>query len=396
MLTQSAVPARFFDTTPLDLPASVRVVRGYDPPSIAAIVAAIDARRATRATIDARRSTGAARRSTDAELSLVDRLLPTEPAIVWAPHAASKAIALYRDDPFDALLTTSYPFSAHLVGARVARALSIPWIADLRDPWTLHFTHTKKSAFARAVERALEAQTFRSASAITVTTETLRDAYRARFAEHAARIHAVRNAFDPMSLPPLQRSEGPARLVHFGHVYGGARTLAPVLEALASVARSRDLGPHEVVLENYGRFSSEDLALARRLRVEHLLSLRAPMPYNEGMASLRGAALLLLPAWQSEFGALFLPAKLYDYLLVGAPILAVGENPELATILDETKAGALFAPDDRRSIERMIVDAIDGRRCHAPDERRIQSFEAPSMAARFASILDGVVGSRQR
>jgi len=382
VLTQAAVPPRFFDSTPVALPDRVRVVRAYDPPWLARAVAAIDDRRSysktpSSSTIDAQGSPSA-----------LSRWLPTEPAVVWAGHAAARAITLARSERVDAVLTTSYPFSAHLVGAAVARALSISWVADLRDPWTMHFSHKAKSAPTQAIERALERETFRRASAVTVTTEALRDAYRARFEGRAERIHAVRNAFDPMPLPPLARTAGPARLVHFGHVYGGARSLATILRALAELRRQSGLDATRVVLENYGRFSQQDLSLARELGVEDLLSLQAPMPYDAGMASLRGAALLLLPAWESEFGPLFLPAKLYDYLLVGAPVLVVGENPELARIIEETGAGVCVEPHEHRTIVETLRRAIDGdATLSGAAPARAAAFDARAMAARFDEVL---------
>lgn len=388
VLTQASVPSRFVDPTPDALPEGVRVVRAYDPPWLARVVAALDDRRSpgkneqktnTEALVDSTTSPG-----------VIDRWLPTEPAIVWAAHAAARAISIAKDIRADAILTTSYPFSAHLVGAAVSKALSISWVADLRDPWTLHFSHERKSAPTRAVERALERSTFRNADAVTVTTESLRDAYRARFADRAKDIHAVRNAFDPVSLPPPSRSSGPARLVHFGHVYGGARSLAPVLRALAALQRERQLDASRVVLENYGRFSRDDLELARSLGVDGLLSLRAPMPYNEGIASLRGASLLLLPAWESAFGPLFLPAKLYDYLLVGAPVLAMGDNAELAKIIADADAGVCVRSDEHAKITDTIRRAIDGDpTLTGATEERAKAFDARSMAERFDEVLRG-------
>ncbi len=379
VLTQARVPSRLRDdATPDTLGDSVRVVRAYDPAPLARLAAELDERGAS----------GGPATVVDSEAapSFAARWLPTEPALVYVPHAISQAIALLRERSHDAIVTTSYPFSSHLVGAAVARATGLPWIADLRDPWTLHWSHERKSAPARAVERALERETFARASAVTVTTETLRDAYRARYPR--ANVLAIRNAFDPVPLPPLAPTRGPARLVHFGHVYGGARSLAPVLEGLARVVRARGLTARDVVLENYGRFAAEDLALATRLGVDAMLSLHAPRPYAEGLASLRGASLLLLPTWATHFGALFLPAKLYDYLLVGAPILAVGDNPELAAILEDTRAGTLVRESDIASIAATIERAIDGETAPASNPTALERFTARGMSASFAAALD--------
>lgn len=392
VLTQSSVPPRFAELDERATDPRVRVLRAYDPPLLARAVASLDSRAARRRAHTQSRSqgihSGSSASSSPSPLSFAERWLPTEPAIVWAPHAALRA--LLERERFDAVLTTSYPFSSHIVGRAIAQARRVPWVADLRDPWTMHFSHERKHRITRAVERALEAQTFAHASAITVTTEALRDAYRLRFASRSSDIHAIRNSFDPIELPPRARPAGPARLVHFGHVYGGARSLAPVLRALAALARERSLTARDVALENYGRFSPEDLALAEQLGLRAMLSVREPVAYEAGMRSMRGAALTLLPAWESEFGPLFLPAKLYDYLYVGAPILAVGRNPELGAILTETRAGALYAPDDATSIRAMIAAALDGALSIEPDPAVVERFSSRAMAERFATVLDAL------
>ncbi len=383
VLTQANVPERLRERVAdeLALPSGVRVVRAYDPPLLARAVAVLDARAAEQKKPSNAHTTRGA-----SSLSFAERWIPTEPAALWAPHAALRAAL--DDERYDAVLSTSYPFSAHVVAKGIASLRKIPWVADLRDPWTLHFSHARKHPLARSIERLLERDTFESATSVTVTTEALRDAYRQRFSTQSEHIHAVHNSFDPVPLPARERSPGPARLVHFGHVYGGARTLVPVLEALASIAKSRSLTDAHVVLENYGRFSDEDHARARALGVESLLRIREPVAYADGMASLRSASLLLLPTWDSEFGPLFLPAKLFDYLHVGAPILAIGANPELGAILSRTQSGSLCAAPDAAAIRASVEAAIDGRAAVEPIEREVERFSSRAMAERFAWVLD--------
>src|SRR5690606_10060076 len=57
----------------------------------------------------------------------------------WVPFAIRTAKRLHRERPFDAVLTSGPPHSAHLVGRALRRA-GLPWIADFRDPWTdIHY-----------------------------------------------------------------------------------------------------------------------------------------------------------------------------------------------------------------------------------------------------------------
>lgn len=391
-------PEHEHDPSPWPLPESVRVVRDYDAGWLTAPLLGLyeGLRRVTSAPHPAPGAHPALRRSPAARAfgaveQLVWNTVPTEVVAIHVPHAVRVARRLVAAERPAVVWTTSYPFSAHLVGVALRRAAGVPFVADLRDPWTLNFTFARKTAPARWLESRLEALVFARAARVVVTTETLADAYRDLYPRHAAKFVAVPNAFDTLDLPPRAVPDGPVRLVHFGHVYGGARTMAGVYEALAGLRARGGFPPGGVVLENYGRLSDDDRALADAFGLGDVVRVLDPVPYVEGLARLRSAHLLLLPAWGTDRGPLFLPGKLYDYLLAGAPILALGENPELAGILERTRAGRLLGETAVGEIAAAIAEAIAGRWRHDPDAAAVAEFSAERSAGRLADVFASVV-----
>lgn len=404
-------PAHSIDPTPLSLPPGVRVVLDYDPAWLTMLANRIDARArgalarvpdaasSTHGTVSTEREFSharALRRSFAARASarfgaLLHDALPTETVAVHLPHALSSALRLAREERPALVWTTSYPYSAHLIGVALKRRLGLPFVADLRDPWTLNFVHDGKLAPARWAERRLEALVFAHADRVTLTTESLAAAYREIYPAHAHKFVAIRNGFDPLALPPRVRSTRPVRLVHFGHVYA-ARTMACVYEALAALRARGAFAQGELLLENYGRLSDQDRARVDALGLADVVRVMDPVPYAEGLERLRSASLLLLPAWGTDRGALFLPGKLYDYLLAGVPVLALGENPELAAILAHTRAGTLAAPSDSTAIEATIAAALGPEPPFSPDPDAVAEYSAPRAAARLAALFDELVG----
>ena len=51
-----------------------------------------------------------------------------------------KAKSIIQEERVDAIVTTGPPHSAHLIGLDLKRQLNLPWIVDMRDPWTTVFT----------------------------------------------------------------------------------------------------------------------------------------------------------------------------------------------------------------------------------------------------------------
>jgi glycosyltransferase involved in cell wall biosynthesis len=391
-------PPHYQDPSAWSVPDGVRVSADYDPAWLNTLANRLDdgkrspapeAQATAERPAPARAKPFFARATSALEEMAIDAV-PTEPAAVHLPHAIRSALRLARQDRASAVWTTSYPYSSHLIGVALKRALRIPFVADLRDPWTLNFVHDQKLRPTRWVERRLEAVVFEHADRVTVTTDALADAYRERYPRHARKFVTIRNAFEPRELPPRDRLRGPTRLVHFGNVYA-ARSLCGVYEALARLRARGALRPGSVVLENYGRLSDEDRARVDALDLHDIVRVMEPVPYEQGLAILRSADLLLLPAQIVDGAdALFLPGKLYDYLLAGAPVLGLGETSELARILAHTRTGTLHADDDVEGIAAALSATCSGTLAHEPDPGAVAEYGIPHATRKLAAIFDEI------
>lgn len=54
----------------------------------------------------------------------------------WNKFAFQAACKLIDEEKIDAIITTSPPHSTQLVGLKLKKKYNLPWLADLRDPWT--------------------------------------------------------------------------------------------------------------------------------------------------------------------------------------------------------------------------------------------------------------------
>ena len=79
--------------------------------------------------------------------------------IGWIPSATRAARLLLRKNKFNVVMTTGPPHSAHLIGKRIARSTGMPWVVDMRDPWTdtYYAEELAQSWVARKVDRYTEA-----------------------------------------------------------------------------------------------------------------------------------------------------------------------------------------------------------------------------------------------
>lgn len=389
VLTGRIPSERPSDVTPLRLGPETRVERRYEPawfreprgrPSDGTIATPVQSSSTPEPT------TGKPRR----------KLLgfPIGPDIVLAPHVIRAAVQLGRAERVDAVFATSSPYAVLVEGLRVARKLARPLCLDLRDPWTLNFFQQGRARWAAALDRRIEQRLFEQADRVILNCETTLAAYRELYPHlPVERLAAIRNAFDADERPPTAAPSGPIRLLHFGNCYG-PRRLDTVLRAIAEVRRRRPDAP-PIVLENLGRIGTADLELAAELGLADAFVHGVFVPLEEGLARLAAADLALLVAYGEE--TLYIPAKLYDYLLARAPIACIAPlGEELATIVETCKAGRTVAPGDVAGMVALIEQAIDararGERAFVPDEQQLERYSARASARLLASHLDAIAG----
>lgn len=376
------------DPTPLTLPDGTVVHRGYYPAWKAT------GRRMSDGTTSQPVPRGASAPPSD-PLKKLRRAIrwPISDDIWLLPWAASRIAALARQENAEVILASSSPYSALAFGAGASALSGLPLIADLRDPWTLNFLHQRRPDWVRAVEIQAEHALMAYARRVLFTCESAAEAYRAHYPDlPAGHIASITNSFDPSQRPaPPPARSGPIQIVHFGNCYG-PRRMETLIRAVALLQDKGQLPQEGVELLNLGRVAQEDLDLARALGVEGCLQFRPVVPYQEGLRILAQSDLQLLLAYGDE--TMFIPAKFFDYLLTGAPILCLSQPSELTGYLEEGKLGAWVRPDDVQGAAGLILAAALARHggppLATPDPEVVQRFSSPQTAASLARVLDEV------
>ncbi|MBN1771378.1 MAG: glycosyltransferase, partial [Deltaproteobacteria bacterium] len=290
-----------------------------------------------------------------------DRFVPLDGDVAYLPHALVAASRLVAAERPDALCVSAYPYSALVLGALLKRRHGVPLICELRDPWTMNVEFRPRHPAVAALERRLERWVFETADRVVVTTDAVREAY-ARLYPHlpADRLRRIYSSYDEGLAPGAPADpDGPFTIVHFGSLYGPRRAL-PLLRAMARLKAERSLERGAVRLLVFGRLDHpDDHAAVRALGLEGDVTVRGKIPYAEGLAALRRADVLYLPAFGEE--TFYIPGKLYDYFLAGRPILCETASPEMEAILERTGTGVCFRRGDEDAVLAHLRRALDAR-----------------------------------
>ena len=294
---------------------------------------------------------GLERAVTHARLQLRRLVVPDENA-TWAITAIPAGIRLVREHGIDVVVSTSPPGSTHLIAAAIARATGIRWVADLRDSLVAH-AHRRADTTATKAKAALHERVARlvagRADAITCVSEAISEETRALAPRGP--VVTIPNGADFDDVAGLERRPSDRfRITHTGSFFG-RRDPRPFLQALA------DSGL-DVEARFLGDFRETDRAWAETLALGDRLRLLPYAPRTESLALQRDSeALLLLIPEAGGRGKGVLSGKVFEYVAVGRPILAVvPPDGAAAELIRETGAGVVAAPEDVGEIRSALEE----------------------------------------
>jgi glycosyltransferase involved in cell wall biosynthesis len=292
----------------------------------------------------------------------------------------------------DVIYSSAPPWTGQLVAAILQQVLRCPWVADFRDPWARAPWREDRYRFAIRGAAVLERLIVHRCDRIVFVASANRDDFAARYgASVAAKFDVVPNGCDPAEFDglrtPAGERNGPFVLLHAGSLYAG-RTPVPLLKAVASALERGlvDRDRFRVRFLGVNAFDRHDLpATCRELGLDHVVEFLPRVAREESLRAMMSAsALLLLQPGHS----VSVPAKVYEYMAAGRPILAIAEEGEISTLIRRADAGVSVAPADEDGIVNALARLLGLARTHVRPRR--EYYDGVSGATRIAEILETV------
>ncbi|OIR07153.1 hypothetical protein GALL_107420 [mine drainage metagenome] len=280
--------------------------------------------------------------------------------VSWRFAAIAEGLRMIKQFKPDVIWST-YPIAtAHLIGAALHHRSGLPWIADFRDPMAQdgYPADTKTwQSYKRIEEEAI-----RFARFCVFTTPGAARTYRSRYPEASDRIMVVENGFDEDSFSlaeSLSESGEPllpggVLLLHSGIVYPAERDPRPLFVALRRLVESGRLRPGEMRIRFRAAMHEQLLnTLATENGVEKFIEVCPSIAYRGALVEmLRADALLVL---QSNDCNDQIPAKLYEYLRAGRPIIGLTDpEGDTAGALRQAGLDAIARLESADEIEALL------------------------------------------
>lgn len=292
--------------------------------------------------------------------------------ISWKFDGVRQGMQLIREFRPDVIWST-YPIaSAHVIGAALHRKTGIPWVADFRDPMAHDGYPADPLTWKSFLE--IERAAMRHASRCVFTTPGAARMYQERYPEAAGRIVVLENGYDEESFASVKPAGGaghgvtqgrPLVLLHSGIVYASERDPTQFFAALGNLKRSGRLTPADLRVRFRAAVHEQLLRdLAAKHGASDFIEISPAVPYREALAEMTSVDALLV--MQASNCNAQIPAKVYEYLRAGRPILGLTDPVgDTAGVLRGAGLPDIVSINSVEAIEAALPDLV--RRWRAGD-----------------------------
>jgi hypothetical protein len=315
----------------------------------------------------------------------------------WTWPAVIRAIREVRRGNIDCILTSSPPYSVHMVGLLVRWLTGVPWVADFRDPW---MTGGSKKLYVTSraslgIERWLEWKVVQRADLVVTNTEMLCDAFRKSYGTRLSdRFVCLTNGFDGEFFSQFGHIPKDERftIIYAGTLYFG-RTPEPVFKAVHELIRESQVNPESIRIRLVGQCGVMNgrpvEEVVRAYGLAGVVDVCEAVSYRCAIEMVKTSHLALLLAPNQPYQ---IPAKAYDYMGTGTRILALAESGATCDLVHSTGVGAAFRPSDVAGIKDFILRSmLSSMETGSPKHQgAVSSYEIRSITRRLARSLDAL------
>ena len=312
--------------------------------------------------------------------------------ISWLPGATVMGLSMIKRYKPDAIWST-YPIAtAHLIGAALQKYSSLPWVADFRDPMAQEGYPsdplTRKS-FKKIEERATN-----KATLCTFTTPGAARLYAQRYPHAADRLRVIENGYDEETFEGITPgghalNPGKITLLHSGIVYPSERDPTQLLQSVRTLIDAGQISTTQFCIRFRASMHEAFLqTLVDKFNLGNCIELLPPISYSEALNEMVRADVLLI--MQASNCNDQIPAKLYEYLRAGRPILALTDPVgDTAKVLREAGISAIAPLDQASAISEALNKILA-----APATGTLPTADAVNNSSRrnrtkqFAALLD--------
>ena len=274
--------------------------------------------------------------------------------VFWVKPSVSFLEKYISENNIDTIITSGPPHSLHLIGLELKQKLGVKWFADFRDPWTTIGYHKalRLSNYAANRHKILERKVLNTADTIIVTSNTTKKEFEAITKKP---ITVITNGYDTENIAK-QALDTKFTLAHIGS-FLSERNPNILWESLVELVQEIPDFKNHLEIKLIGAVSQEVLETINEFGLNPYLNNLGYVSHSEAIAHQRKSQVLLLIEINSEDTKSIIPGKIFEYMVSGRPIIAIGpQGSDFAEIITTTNTGVFFDYSEKMKLKSVLLD----------------------------------------
>ena len=326
------------------------------------------------------------------------RILSPDSEYFWYYFNRKKVAEIVKKHNINCIYTTSFPYSSHLMGLYLKRLFpDIRWITDFRDEWTNNPYHLD-SVYNRiklSFEKKKELSVTSECDFLITNTPFMLDNFIKDNPTLVGGSTYIPNGYDEEDFSDLDnlRDGGDKFVITYTGSLYGRRNLDEFLEGLKISIDSNKIDKNKLEIRIVGNIYEKVLdEYAKKYDLEGIIKSFGYMPHKESLQMLYNSDILLLVIGKGKGSKNFYTGKIFEYIRVNRPILAiVPVDGAAAQVINDTNTGNVVEPEDISGVsialETYYKKWSEDKLFLNPNWEEIKKFSRKSQAKKLSEII---------
>lgn len=312
-----------------------------------------------------------------------------DPRVFWKRPSVRYLTKYLKANPVDAIVTTGPPHSMHLIGLGLKKKLGIPWIVDIRDPWSKldfldNFRVTKGN---RAKYERMEKTVLNQCDLVLATSYSMKELLQPF--DHQKYV-PITNGFDEDDFRNIEKPQPKKFTIFHAGLLNAPRNPEKLWDVLAELCQESPTFSSQLKIKLAGTI---DPHISGRLQHDPILKdklqLLSYLPHEEVIEQYAQSSVLLLLINNTYNSKVNIPGKLFEYLAVGRPILALGApDDDAVTIVKKSGAGFGVAYDKKDKLKKVVEQLYVENGAIQPDPGQVAAFSRRRLTKQLVEVLE--------
>ena len=322
----------------------------------------------------------------------------------WIPFAVAKGTRIISEENIDVIYVHGEPPSSFVIGLILKRITGKPLVIDYDDSWTTSVYGLRQTGFRRRIRRRLEKTVLQAAERVVSVKRVTIDEIRKCFGDvREEKCHLIPNGYDPEDFERLSKRQNEKFTVTYTGRISDKFYYSPetFLKALCLLINEGRIGRHEISVIFLGTISSRYQerfeGLIDKLALQNVVQNLGYLGHRECIRAQVDADLLLYiieslddKELSYEFAGV-MPAKLFEYIRTGVPILAIVPPGPEADLIIRTNTGFITNPNDVDSVAEVLGEIIQrykqNRLAVMPKDKEISKYNRVELTRRMGDVF---------